>query len=382
MRHGLSSISCIAIATASTFLIQSGDGGAGAGATLDWKLVYERYDARRGEGGTGLEIVTGSRPHELTIARERNSKESYLFPEWSPDGRHVAFHGRVGRRHGLFAIGADGGHRTLVTSDDASDFAWSPDSTRLAFVAGCDVYSPSDGLQGCADGRIEVAPRDGGPSRVVGRPTGGRARSFIRLQEWSPDGTRLLARVGVRGSERLLSVSVSGGPVLTLAGSSVEGGLGDASWSSDGSLVAYTRRCGENRIGDTFCDLAVMARDGGSKRILYPRGPDVVGPSSEAPTWIPGTTRLLVPLWGNGAHTRLVEARSGRSRIIAKSPRRIGAVSRDGTTVARLDRQIGRPDVVVLARPEGSVVARSKLRKVPSRNLSWGASLDYDLWLP
>ena len=249
---------CVVVAAASCLLTLNQASDADTGSAPEWKLVYERYDAKRGIGGTGIEIVSASQTRSVTIARKRNSSESYLFPAWSPDGRYVAFDGRIGERQGLFVVRAGGGRPTLVASEKGFDFAWSPDGKRLAFVAGCDVYSPSDGLKGCANGRVEVAPREGGPSAVVARLTGGRASSFISLLEWSPDGTRLLVGVAIRKTQRLVSVNVRGGTQLVLADSRADGDLGEASWSSDGSLVAFKRHCRDNRADDTFCDLAVI----------------------------------------------------------------------------------------------------------------------------
>jgi hypothetical protein len=195
--------------------------------------------------------------------------------------------------------------------------------------------------------------------------------------------TRLLARVAVPGSERLVTVDSGSGATVTLAKSGTEGWLGSASWSSDGSTIAYARRCWENRIGDTFCDLALMNDDGSSKRLLYPWGPDVTGPSSDPPVWIPRTKQLLVPIWGNDGHTRLVDAVGGQSKLISRTPWTSLAVSSDGSTIGRIARSIGQPDVVALARPDGSVTARFPLRKEPTRNLSWGsAASDHQLWLP
>lgn len=375
--------SAAVIAATVAMLARPSAGDAGGNAALGWKLVYERYDAKRGEGGTGLELLTASHTRRPTvIAREATTSDSYSWPEWSPDGNTIAFHGHLGGKRGVYAVRVDGQQLVRVTSADSIDFEWSPDGRSIAFVADCEPYSPSDGFRGCAAGRIEVASSKGGQTRVVARLTGGRARSDIRLLAWSPDGERVLAWVQVRARERLVSIDVSSGAVLALADSHAGGRLGDASWSSDGNLIAYTRRCWENRIGDTFCDLAVMNDDGRSKRLVYPRAStSSAGPSQHAPVWIPGTTHLVVPIWGTSGHTRLLDASSGQSRIIAQSPWSGLAVSSDSSTVAHLARGIGEPDVVVLARPNGTVIARFPLRKQPTRNLSWGAP-DHELWLP
>jgi Tol biopolymer transport system component len=161
-------------------------------APSSWRLVYERYDAKRGQGGTGLEIVAASHARPRVIARERTRRESYTVPQWSPDGTHIAFAGHVGGQAGIYVIRSDGTRLVRAASTHSDDFVWSRDSERIAFVSECEIYSPRDGLTGCGNGRLEVASKDGGPSRILARLTSGRARSDIRLSEWSPDAHAFL----------------------------------------------------------------------------------------------------------------------------------------------------------------------------------------------
>ncbi len=65
-------------------------------------------------------------------------------PVWSPDGRWIAFKGKAGEREGLFVVGRGGGDPRFVAemkgtnsplTYEGSSIAWSPDSSRLAYVS-------------------------------------------------------------------------------------------------------------------------------------------------------------------------------------------------------------------------------------------------------
>jgi TolB protein len=57
-------------------------------------------------------------------------------PEWSPDGRLIAFHRDVGGVPQLFVVDVDDrGIRQLTGSGRNEDPTWAPDSRHLAFVS-------------------------------------------------------------------------------------------------------------------------------------------------------------------------------------------------------------------------------------------------------
>ena len=146
--------------------------------------------------------------------------ESYGLPAWSPDGRQIAFEGRIGvpsteghaYRAAVYVVDASGtDRRTLTTRQASGDWlgqAWSPDSRYLAYLGLPDgVGLPSiDEVSPPAD--VFVIGADGqGERNVTNSPT---AESDPR---WSPDGTRLgylASDTGEAEGSRLVTVPMAG----------------------------------------------------------------------------------------------------------------------------------------------------------------------------
>jgi Tol biopolymer transport system component len=220
-----------------------------------WRLAYEHYDSRIGEGGAGIDIVTSRTPRPAVLAtRPRGSDEHFYDPQVSPDGTHVAYL-RAASRFELYVLRDDGTERRRLASGQFQDFLWSADSGDLAFTADCGF----DFQGGCRAGHIDVVSRDGTVRRVLHRPTNLSRSAEIELQHWSRRGD-LLYILRDRGRATLYRVDADGRSAA-LASSDAGGVLGEASWSRDGAWIAYMRRCITPR-SDTFCDIAVMNRDG------------------------------------------------------------------------------------------------------------------------
>jgi len=163
----------------------------------DRKIAFSRVEWFTFEDGERLPGMglwaydLGTRRVEPLAVHPRNYDGDYYYyraPQWSPDGRRVAFIGEgiygesallvrtlPGTKPGIAAL-------RLTRYDDAGWPAWSPDGKRLAFRQGflpALTADPVEMLRFIAPGRT-------GTGRLFTR-----ARARIAGVAWSPDGKRL-----------------------------------------------------------------------------------------------------------------------------------------------------------------------------------------------
>jgi len=119
--------------------------------------------------------------------------ENGFLPNWSPDGRHIAFMRVAGEKYRIEAVKASGGEPKQIAAEGisspnftilpynrihTSEFSWSPDSSKLAYV------SKQNGQvnirQIVADGLGDVALTENNDSNL-----------FLYCPLWSPDGGRV-----------------------------------------------------------------------------------------------------------------------------------------------------------------------------------------------
>jgi len=97
------------------------------------------------------------------------------YPDWSPDGKQIAFHAHHGSRiWSIHVMNADGSNRRRLTDSETRDAApvWSPDGTQIVFSR---------------DGDVWVMNVDGSDQRqLTTDPAGGN------FADWSPDGTQIV----------------------------------------------------------------------------------------------------------------------------------------------------------------------------------------------
>jgi dipeptidyl aminopeptidase/acylaminoacyl peptidase len=177
-----------------------------------------------------LVVVGSDGRHRRVVDR---AAASYQVPQWSPDGRRVAYLRYAGDDSDIWVAAADGrGRRVLQRHvlDYPESLAWSPDGLRVAFVG-----SPTGGAAGAA---VLVANANGSRRRAISSVTPQLDYPSVGFVKWSPTGAQVaflrwaadgsgsasLYAAGPRGGERVL---VPGAPIA------------DFAWSPDGSSLAY-----------------------------------------------------------------------------------------------------------------------------------------------
>ena len=190
-----------------------------------------------------------------------------LHPTPSPDGRSIMFVSGADGDRGPKIIGSDGSGLASLCSGfcplfRSFDIAWSPDATRVAFVAttpGSAGHFPE----------IYVATVGGSDYTQLTASSGAESDPA-----WSPDGKRLAFASSRGGDTELWVMNADGSGQVQFTdrpGSDIE-----PTWSPDGSRLAYTRHV------EGSWDVAVIPVGGGEPMALATSRAD-----ETAPWWLP-----------------------------------------------------------------------------------------------
>jgi TolB protein len=138
------------------------------------------------------------------------------YPDWSSDGRRIAFMSQVaeeGSQYDIFVMDTDGSNVQRLTTVPGVDGwpTWSPDGTSIAFSSTRDDCSQSS-LPGCLSTgdigpyhTLYVMAADGSAQRRV-------STLFGQIADWSPDGRFLV----FEGQGGLTVISRDGAAVGTI----------------------------------------------------------------------------------------------------------------------------------------------------------------------
>ena len=271
------------------------------GATFP-KLAYGLND-----GDIYLANWDGSDPVRIVNGTSRSKPGNPAWgegPTWSPDGRYLVYGRETGKGRIVFISDARG-HLLGSFSQEGSDVAWSPDSTRVAAWVRWGRTIGIFNLHGVREQLLTVSSSgDTGPV-------------------WSPDGASLVVRQGI-------DIPLNGGTPTQLPASDPR-----SHWpfwlSPDGSRVAY--------LDGPQGWLEVAAADGSGSRVLVRGRVDnaVWSPSGDQIAFDTQTSIGLTQIIGPSGEVGVVDVASGKlTTLIAVGAHDTGQVmgfSPDGTLV-------------------------------------------------
>ena len=212
-----------------------------------------------------------------------------LHPDWSPDGRRIAFVGDGG----LWVADGDGSNAQRLKACDSCDYpAWSPGGTKIAFSR----YET--GATGPSASSIEVFDLASSAVTTVVRE---ERPHLVDVPRWSPDGQQLVVGVdqmdesGSETGAAIAVVSASGGTLRNLTTFDSFASYPDWSWVSN-TIVYSTEAIGAKKTpgpGDDTWDLHTIKPDGTALRQIthVAQGTQIWQPS-----WTPDGKRVIADL--------------------------------------------------------------------------------------
>jgi TolB protein len=237
--------------------------------------IYEKLTGERGVFSTKVAYVLkrGQR-FELQVADADgfnpqtvlSSLEPIGSPEWSPDGRRLAYVSFESRKSNVVVQDLLTGQRRVVANFRGDNYApsWSPDGTQLTLALSRDAVS-----------QIYVIPADGGePRRLTS------SNSIDSGPTFTPDGQSIIFFSDRSGGPQLYSVPVAGGEVKRLT---FEGSYNSTPRvSPDGKLIAFVSRDNSGRLR-----IATLERASGIVNVL------TEGPRDDSPSFSPNGRTIL-----------------------------------------------------------------------------------------
>jgi TolB protein len=213
-----------------------------------------------------IDIYTGF------IQNLTNDNLTECCPQWSPDGRYIAYHVTDFSVHGIYVMNADGSNRRRLTPEGGTDFTfdWSPDGRDMAVESGYTGDTQAIYLIDVdTSSRRQLSPAD----------------TLYASPVWSPDGQQIMfLSCCIYGPNRggLYTIHPDGTNLRLLTSDEVRPHF--PRWSPDGQQIAFTSSTGDRTNGVIY----VMGADGSNPRQLTPNDLDSISLK-----WIPDSTGII-----------------------------------------------------------------------------------------
>ena len=187
------------------------------------------YTQTRDDGSTALYLMKPDGTDRRCLV-DTEGPESW--PDWSPDGRWLAFVGGVAGVDQVFVVRADGTELRQVTDSPAikEALAWSPDGLRIGYTA-----------SGSADAgpfSIHLVDLDGSNDTTIARSRPPDVE-FVQLEDWSPDSKTLLYLTDSGAGVKLWTMTPAGRDKALLRDEPGDFG-GGAVYSPDGTSLVFS----------------------------------------------------------------------------------------------------------------------------------------------
>ncbi len=226
--------------------------------------------------------VKSGRTYQLT-----RGEKSAGNAQWSPDGEWLTFTSdRVGGKNQLFALHPDGGEALQLTKTEngVGGYAWSLDGKQIAFTTS-DANAKATKERKDHLGDFEVVRKEYNFNHLwtfavadaLKEPVTGTQRTkgkdyTVGGASWSPDGSRIAFSATINPD--LINGGTSDLYVLTLADNGVKKIVSQAGpdnnprWSPDGKQLVFSSAMGNARYFHANAKLAVVSAEGGTPRSI------------------------------------------------------------------------------------------------------------------
>ncbi|MBA2513518.1 MAG: PD40 domain-containing protein [Solirubrobacterales bacterium] len=196
-----------------------------------------------------------------------------LRPDWSPDGRMVAFANNEDGDFDVYVTDAATGQTRMLLDTDADEKGptWSPEGDRIAFSS-------------TTDGNSEIWAIDSSGSGTPIQLTNEDAKSVS--PDWSPDDDSIVFASDANGQFDIFVMKTDGTDLHSLTADTFDSPNAqefDPSWSSDGEKISF-----DGRAGDDLFDIYVIDPDGSDLRNLTAHSAN-----DRRSSWSPDDTKIV-----------------------------------------------------------------------------------------